>query len=95
MQHEAAIDLDGAAEMHGRPAQPVIAERNLDLLEEGRQRHVDRLVDDDAEGAFGIVLAHVRERVGEVGIDHRRHRDQEMMREIHRLAHAVIVICGG
>ena len=82
VQHEAAIDLHGAAEMHRPLAQLGIGERNIDLLEERGQRHVRRLVDDDAERAVLVVLADVRQRVRKVRVRHRRHGDQEVMREI-------------
>ena len=82
VQHEAAVDLDRAAEMHGRVADVGIRERNVDLLEQRRQHHVGRLVDDDAERAVLVVLADERQRVREIGIGHRRHGDQEVVREV-------------
>ena len=83
MQHEPAVDLHRTAEMDGRRAQRVVGERDVDLLEQRRQRHVDRLVDDDAQRAVLVVLAHVRERVREMRIGHGRHGDQEVMGEVH------------
>ena len=83
MQHEAAIDLHRTAEMDGRRAQRVVVERHVDLLEQRRERHVDRLVHHDAERAVLVVLAHEGERVREVRIGHGRHGDQEVMGEIH------------
>ncbi len=61
MQHEAAIDLDRSAVVDRGFAQLGRLERNVDLLEELRQRHVDRLVDDDAECTLIGVLADVGE----------------------------------
>ena len=82
MQHEAAIDLHGAAEMHRPLAQLGVGERDVDLLEQRGERHVRRLVDDDAERAVLVVLADVRQRVRKMRVRHRRHGDQEVMREI-------------
>ena len=84
MQDESAIDLNGTAEVHRRFAQRGVLERNVDLLEQRRERHVDRLVDDNAERAFGIVLANVGERVRKMRIRHRRHCDQKVVGQIHR-----------
>ena len=83
MQHEAAVDLHRAAEVNGRGAQSVVGQRDVDLLEQRGQRHVDGLVHDDAQRAVLVVLAHVRERVGEMRIRHGRHGDQEVMGEVH------------
>ena len=66
MQHEAAIDLHRTAVMHPCFAQLRVAERNVDLLEQSRERHVDRLVDHDTERALVVVLADVDQRVGKV-----------------------------
>ena len=82
MQHEAAVDLDGAAEMDGGVADVGVGERNVNLLEQRRQHHVGRLVDDDAERAVLVVLANEGQRVREIGIGHRRHGDQEVVREV-------------
>ena len=82
VQHEPAVDLDGTAEMHRHAAQLGVRERDVDLLEQRGERHVGRLVDDDAERAFRTVLADVGERVRKMRVRHRRHGDQEMMREI-------------
>ena len=81
VQHEAAVDLDRPAEHHRRFAQRLVAERHVDLLEQRRQRHLDRPVDDEAERALGVVLADVGQRMGEVRIRHAGHGDQEMMGE--------------
>ena len=93
MQHEAAIDLHRAAEMHRAFAQPGVVERDVDLLEQRGQRHVGRLVDDDAERAVLVVLADVGERVRKMRIRHRRHGDQEVMREIGGRGHGVTHGC--
>ena len=65
------------------------AERNVDLLEQRRQRHVDRLVDDDAERAVRVVLADVGQRVRKMRIGHGGHGDQEVMRQIDGRTHSV------
>jgi hypothetical protein len=75
--------------VHRRFAQRRIGQRNVDLLEQRRERHVDRLVDHNAERAFGVVLAHVSEGVREMRIRHGRHGDQEMVRQIDRSSHGV------
>ena len=87
MEHEPSIDLHGTAEMHRRLAQRPIAERDVDLLEQRGERHIDRLVDHNAERAFGIVLADVSQRIREMRIRHRRHRDQEVVGQIDRNTH--------
>jgi len=46
-------------------------------------------VDHDAESAFRRVLAHERQRVGEIRIDHAGHGDQEVMGEVDGGTHWV------
>ena len=88
MQHETTIDLHRSAVMHARFPKIGIAQRNIDLFEECRQGHVDRLVDDDAERALVVVLANVDQGVGKVRIRHARHGDQEVMGQADpRIAH--------
>ena len=86
----------GPPKCTGASRSAVVGERNVDLLEQRRQRHVDRLVDDDAERAVLVVLADVRQRMREMRIGHGRHGDQEMVGQIDRTGHGVaIVIRGG
>ena len=63
------------------------ASGNVDLLEQRRQRHVDRLVHDDAERTVLVVLAHIGQRVRKIGIRHGRHGDEEVVREVDRPGH--------
>ncbi len=89
MQDETAVDLDRTAVMHWRGPKIGIAERHLDLLEQRGKRHVDRLVDHDAERAFFVVLADIDQCMREMGIGHAGHGDQEMVGQIDpRFTHA-------
>ena len=84
MQHEAAIDLHGTAEVNRRLAKRAIDERYVDLFEQRGERHVDRLVDHNAERAFGVMFANVGQRIREMRIRHRWHCDQEVVGQIDR-----------
>jgi len=79
MQHETALGLDRPAMQHGAIDQRPIHELDRELSEHLAERQVARSVDHDAERAFGIVLADVSDRLREIGIGHRWHRDQEVI----------------
>ena len=49
------------------------------------ERHIDRSIDDYAQRPLLVVLTDIGERLGEVGIDHAGHGDQEVMGEVHEL----------
>ena len=54
MEHEAAIHLDRAAEVDGQAAACGVVQRDLDLLEQILERHVDRSIDDYAQRPWSL-----------------------------------------
>jgi hypothetical protein len=54
----------------------------VDALEQHLHRHVGRLVDDDPEHAFFVVLADIHHRAAEDRVVHGRHGDEEMIGQI-------------
>ena len=87
VQHESAVELHGSAEVDRRLAERLVGKGNVDLLEQGRELHVDRPVDDDTQRAVLVVLAHIGERVRKIRVRHGRHGDEEVVREIDRAGH--------
>src|SRR5262245_46933140 len=83
MQNEASVYLYRPAKVDGQAAATLVAQRNVDLLEQGLQRHVDRSIHHNAQGSLLVVLTNVSERFGEVGIDHARHGDQKVVGKVH------------
>ncbi|MNT77445.1 hypothetical protein D3C72_2165600 [compost metagenome] len=62
---------------------------DIDLLEQGRESHAQRAIDDNAHGSALAVFTHEskrprKNRVGQIG-----HRNQKLAREIH--FHALII----
>ena len=101
MQHKAAIGLHRSAEIDGLPGEVPTGlariEGDIHPVEQGRQAHVHRSIDDHAKRAFGVVLADVGERPGKIRIGHRRHGDEEVVGEADLVAdvfagHAPIAI---
>jgi hypothetical protein len=85
MQHKAAVVLDRAAKQDGFVDDgfvDVIGQFQVDPLEQRFHGHVGGLVDDHAEHAFVVVLAYVDDRAAEHRVIHRRHGDQEMIRQV-------------
>jgi hypothetical protein len=85
VQHEAALRLNRAA-VHDRPlGQATVREVERELAQHLAERQVARAVDDDAERAFGVVLADVSDGLVEIRIRHRWHRNQEViLQRLHR-----------
>ena len=82
MQHEAALGLHRAAEIHRLVGKVFAVERELDLLEKVLQLDVDRLVDHQSERALVGVLAQVDHRARERIVRHAGHGDQELVRQV-------------
>ena len=92
VQYKTAIGLHRAAKMHQYIFQFGWFERHVDLRKQFAQSEADRAIHHDAHGALLVVFAHIGKGLGKKWIRHRRHRDQEVIREIE-LGHACIVIC--
>src|SRR5512135_82327 len=84
VQHEPAVGLHGSAEKNRRIRQLAVAQREREALEQRLHGHVDGAIHHYAERALLIVLAHVSQRPRKIRIDHVRHGDQEVMRQIDR-----------
>jgi hypothetical protein len=67
VQDEPTIDLYRAAEVHRHAAALVVEQRNLDLLEQRPQRHIDGAIDDHTKRPLLIVLADIREDLAKLG----------------------------
>ena len=92
MQHEAAIGLHRAAEIHRQSGEQrldlFILKRNADAFEQAGKPQFHRAIDDDADRAILVVLADVGQRAGKIRVGHGGHGDQEMIGEIdvfHRM----------
>jgi hypothetical protein len=86
VQHEAALGLHRPAEVDGRVLPRRDLELQVDLVEQAFQGQLGRPVDHQAERALLGVLADVDHRAGEIRIQHRRHRDQELVCQVHGFA---------
>ena len=86
MQHEATFHLHGPAKHHriARHAatMQVDFEGQVQALKEHIRGQVGGAIDDDTKSATGVVLADIDDGTAENGIEHRRHRDEEMIGQI-------------
>ena len=85
VQDEAAVGLHRAAEEDGNLGEVGGLGGQVGLFEQGREVHVQRPVDDDAQGALCVVLSNVDERLGEKRIIHRRHGNEKMIGQVDAL----------
>ena len=86
MQNETTICLHRSA-MHDELAADLERSgRKPQLFENIIEAHLERPVDHEPERALGIVLADESHRLYEIGIRERRHRDQQVVRQITRYA---------
>jgi hypothetical protein len=86
VQDESALGLHRPAEEHRLLRQFVTVQRELDLLEQTLERDVGGTVDHQAQGSVLGVLAQVDHRAREVVVRHARHGDEELVREVDRIA---------
>jgi len=85
MQDESAIHLYRAAEVHRQAPERAVLQRDLDLFEQGTERHVGGAIDHYPECALIVVFADIGQRSGKVGIGHVGHGDQEVIGKIYAL----------
>jgi len=85
MQNKSAVPLHRSPKVDRQAGQRLIVQRDLDLLEQGRERHVDWPIDYDTQRSLLIVLTNVGQRAGEVRVRHIRHGDQKVMCQVHGL----------
>lgn len=85
VQHKPAVDLNRPAKVHRQSGKFVVGQFDFNLFEQCPQGHIRRPVDNYTQRALLIVLANESERLGKVGIDHVRHGDQEVVRQVYAL----------
>src|SRR6185436_8665375 len=93
VQDEPSIDLYRTAEVNRQASEGTVLEWDLDLLEQGTQRHVRGAIDHHSQRTLIVMLANIGQGLGKVGIGHVRHGDQEVIGEIyalHGLAFAIL-----
>src|SRR6185436_4030664 len=76
---ETALRLHRAADEYGAVQAGAIREWDGKLAEHLGERQVAGAVHDDAKSALGVVLADIGDRLAEIRVGHRGHRDQEMI----------------
>ncbi|MNY42862.1 hypothetical protein D3C86_1777900 [compost metagenome] len=83
MQDETAVGVHRTAGVDWQLAAALVRLGfRLQLLEHVGQTEAAAAVDHQAHGAVLVVLDQIDHRVGEIGVGHVRHGDQEMMLEI-------------
>jgi hypothetical protein len=81
VKHEPAILMNGTPAQHREVGGALVGRLDLHLLEHVAERHGQRTVEHDAQGAFLTVLADQRDGLGEIRIGKLRHRDQQVVRK--------------
>ena len=81
MHDETAIGLHGPTLQDRLIAAHAGRRRHLQLLEHVGEPHLQRPIDDDAERAVRVMFPDERDRLREIAVGHRRHRDQELVRQ--------------
>ena len=83
VQYKAAVYLYRPAKVYRCGGDSLFMDVEVDLFEQGIERHVDGTVDDYAHGAIVIVFADKGNGLCKIRIGHRGHRDQEVAGEIY------------
>ena len=88
MQYEAAIGVNRTTAQHGPLADAYVGRLELHLRHDFPELHAKRLVEHDAQSAAIAVLTDQGNRLGEMTIRQRGHRNQELIRKGFSGAHA-------
>ena len=90
MQYQPVLLIDRPATEHHLVEQRYRCIGDIQLLEHIGQRHADALIDYEAPGAAIVVIEDIDRRLPEIGIFHLWHRQQEMMRQVHRVRRVAV-----
>jgi hypothetical protein len=82
MQHKTTIQLHRATKIDRQAGEAFGIELDINFVEQARQIHVDRTIDDNAQRAVLVVLANIDESVGKIRVFKRRHGDEEVIGQI-------------